>query len=141
MKKVIFTIITAVILCLGLAACGGETAEEPEQSTPLDLTGEWVQVDKDSDMWQEAVISDDEIEINWISDEGETKSLYWAGTYVAPTEDTDSYSWTSENDTSKTDSALLASTAETKDFEYENGVLSYEASAMGTTTIVKLQKK
>ena len=63
-----------------------------------------------------------------------------AGSFVAPTTADEPYNWTSNNDKSKTDTAILASTAGTKDFIYQNGVLSYEASAMGTTTIVKLEK-
>ena len=137
-------------LALTLAGCsGGSTEQEPaastaqeEQAQPLDLTGSWKQVNKSSeDSWQEAVIEDDTITINWVSDGGDTKSLYWAGTYEAPTDDTESYSWVSENDTSKTDKSLLASTAETKDFKYDNGVLSYEATAMGTTTTVKMERQ
>ena len=40
-----------------------------------------------------------------------------------------------------TDSAMLTSTNDTKTMTYQNGVLSYEASAMGTTTTVKLEKQ
>ena len=81
------------------------------------------------------------VEINWISDGGKTKSIYWVGTYTAPTEFVEEYSWTSERDKEKTDSALLASTDDTKDFLYSNEKISYEASAMGTTTTVELTKE
>ncbi|BDF40038.1 MULTISPECIES: hypothetical protein [Bacteria] len=136
-------------LALTLAGCGGSAEQEPaastaqeEQAQQLDLTGSWKQVNKNSeDSWQEAVIDDGAITINWVSNGGDTKSLYWAGTYEAPTSDTESYSWVSENDTSQTDKAPLASTAETKDFKYDNGVLSYEATAMGTTTTVKMERQ
>ena len=127
-----------------LAACSGnkESSEKDKSQTPLDLTGDWVQINSSSeDAWQEATINENVIEINWISNNGDTKSLYWSGTFLAPTEATESYSWTSKNDTSKTENALLASTAETKDFTYEDGILSYEASALGTTTVVKLERK
>lgn len=30
---------------------------------------------------------------------------------------------------------------DTKDFKYDNGVLSYEASALGSTTTIKLERK
>ena len=83
----------------------------------------------------------DLIEINWVSDGGNTKSLYWAGTYVAPTEPTNDYAWTSENDKEKTGMALLASSDDTKEFTYKDGVISYEASAMGTTKKVELTKE
>lgn len=157
MKRLaIGVLVLAMSFCL--FGCGGESEQqkssggaaeqqssnEPapeEQKQPLDLIGTWKQANPNSeDMWQEAVIEGDAITINWISDGGDTKSLYWAGTYVAPTESADSYSWTSENYKEQTSSAMLASGDDTKVFTYENGVLSYEASALGTTTTVKLER-
>lgn len=67
--------------------------------------------------------------------------MYWAGTFTAPSESTNEYTWTSENDTNKTEAALLASTADTKEFTYKNGEITYEASAMGSTTTVRLEKQ
>lgn len=144
MKKLFF-IILALVMCTGLVACGGSSSSKQEGYTPakpLDLSGTWVQINSNSDeAWQEATIADGTIEINWISDKGETKSLYWSGTYEAPTKSTNEYEWTSKNDKEKTDSALLASGADTKDFTYKDGVISYEASAMGTTTTIKLERQ
>ncbi len=143
MKKILPFVLLLTML-FALAACSGnkETSEKEKSQKPLDLTGEWVQVNSNSkDAWQEAAINDDVIEINWISDNGDTRSLYWSGTFIAPTEASKTYTWTSKNDTSKTENALLASTAETKDFTYEDGILSYEASALSTTTVIKLEKK
>lgn len=115
-------------------ACGNSSKE------PTDLTGTWKSEDNNG-AYMEAVISGDSIEINWVSDGGKTKSIYWVGTYTAPTEYVKEYSWTSERDKEKTDSALLASTADTKDFLYSDGKISYEASALGTTTTVELTKE
>lgn len=107
-----------------------------------DLTGEWKQENsKSDDSYQAATISGDTITIYWVSDKGDTKSLYWAGSFVAPTTAAEPYSWTSKNDHSKTEGAMLASNDDTKTMTYQNGVLSYEASAMGTTTTVKLKKQ
>lgn len=134
MRKIII-IMLAVMMTFTFIGCS-------KNSEPVDLTGEWIQSNSSSkDSWQEATISENEIEINWITDNGDTKSLYWDGTYTAPTETGDSYSWISENDTSKTTSALLASTDKTKQFKYENGTISYEVSALGTMTTVKLERK
>ena len=160
MKKMVGKIIAvgcASVLALALAGCGSSeqpadgsgqpaaTQEQPKQeekAQPLDLTGEWTQSNKNSeDSYQVATISGDTITINWVSNGGDTKSLYWAGSYVAPTEATDSYSWESSNDTEQTDKAMLASSDATKAFKYENGDLSYEASAMGTTTTVKMERE
>lgn len=107
-----------------------------------DLTGEWKQENnKVDDSYQAATISGDTIEIYWISDNGDTKSLYWVGSFTAPTTADEPYSWDSKNDHSKTENAILASNDDTKTIKYENGILSYETSIMGTTTTVKLKKQ
>lgn len=146
MKKV--KMLLAVATCVvALTACGGagsaqgstpQSAAESVEQAP-DLTGTWKQVNGSDESYQEATISGDTIEIYWVSDGGDTKSLYWAGTYEAPTE-SGAYSWNSVNDHEKTDSALLASGDDTKTFSYDDGVLSYSASALGTTTTIKLEK-
>ena len=152
MKKMLMVALCGT-LALFLFGCGGgasggsdgstsDAPQQEEQKKPLDLSGEWKQVNsKSEDSYQEATIQDNVIEINWVSDGGDTKSLYWSGTYEAPTEATESYTWDSVNDTSKTANALLASGDETKTFTYENGILSYEASALGPTTTVKMERQ
>lgn len=138
MKKKILSLAMIVGFAGLLTACSS-TAKSTE---PADLTGEWKQVNNDSeDSWQAATIEGDTITINWVSDNGDTTALYWAGTYVAPTTADEPYSWDSENDHEQTDSAWLASTSDTKTITYENGQLSYEASAMGVTTTVRLEKQ
>lgn len=150
MKKKIVTLLIAGILALSVAACGGgyedikdnssssqSTEAAPEE--PTDLTGTW-KSEENEGSWMEATIADDTIEINWVSDDGNTRSIYWVGTYEAPTEAVKEYNWTSERDKEKTDTALLASTDDTKDFTYKDDVISYEVSAMGTTTTMELTK-
>ena len=120
MKKKLLGLGLTMAMMVSLAACGGSgdsgssnasPAEEtsvPEATNtaqPTDLTGTW-QSENNDGSYQEAIITDDTIEINWVS-EG-TESIYWIGTYTAPTEAVDEYSWTSERDKEKTDSALLA---------------------------------
>lgn len=149
MKKKIITVMLISAIALTFSACGGKSdeannanqssSEEKEPEEPTDLTGTW-QSEENDGSYQEAVISDDRIEINWVSDGGDTKSIYWIGTYEAPTEAVDEYSWTSERNKEETDTALLASTDDTKEFTYNDGVISYEASALGTTTTVELSK-
>lgn len=150
MKKKIALLLIAGTLVLSFTACGSEPAgstdntekesaaeEAPEE--PTDLTGTW-KSENNEGSWMEASITADTIEINWISDDGKTKSIYWIGTYQAPDEAVDEYSWTSERDKEKTDTALLASTDDTKNFTYKDDVISYEVSAVGTTTTMELTK-
>lgn len=115
-----------------------EAATSELAAATSDLTGDWKQTNSDShDSWQEAVIIGDTIEIHWVFDGGSTKSLYWAGSYAAPTTPVTSYVWESKNDHSKTDHSVLASPADTKTFTYANGVLSWPASALGTDMVIK----
>ncbi len=145
MKKLV-ALTMAVIMVLGLCACGGTTAESgstqaADPASPPDLTGEWKQVNSNSDdAWQAATITGDTIIINWVSDNGDTKSLYWAGSFVAPTTADEPYSWDSENDKEQTGHALLASGDDFKTITYADGQLSYEASALGTTMTIRMEK-
>lgn len=155
MKKKILTAMIAAALLAMLTACGGTTSadtssaqntnaasQKAEEKKPADLTGDWKQVNSSSDdSYQQATISGDTIEIYWVSDNGDSKSLYWAGSFEAPTTADEPYSWESKNDHDKTDSALMASSDDTKKFTYEKNQISYEASALGTTTTIRLEKQ
>ena len=143
MKKVL-SILLVLVMIFSMTGCGGSadsgSSAVTEEKTILDLQGTWKQTNGSEDSWQEAVIAEKVIEIYWVSDGGDTKSLYWAGTYDAPTTSDDSFAWESSNDKSLTDSALLASGDDTKKISYEKGVMSYSASALGTSKTVKLEK-
>ena len=145
MKKQILMIVMISTISLSITACGksdtpnntvSQAETTMEEST--DLTGTWISEESDG-TYQEATITDNYIEINWVTPD--SASLYWAGTYVAPSDAVDEYSWISENDTEKTDSALLASSSETKEFTYKDGVITYEASALGTKKTIELKKQ
>ena len=154
MKLRIFSLMLCAALCLSLSACGGApsgaapasggSAAAASSSAPAapDLTGDWKQVNaasEDSD--QVATLQGDTIEIYWVTESADTKSLYWAGTFVAPETADEPYTWESANDTEKTGSALLASGDETKTFTYQDGQISYDVSAMGMTQTVRLEKQ
>jgi hypothetical protein len=125
-----------VAAVLTLTGCGSATETEP-----ADLSGVWKQSNSASqDAYQEAKISGNTIEIHWVSDGGTTTSLYWSGTYETPAEP-GSHTWSSVRDDEETDGALLASQDSTKSFAYEDDAISYEVSALGTTTIVELQRR
>ena len=117
------------------------TPEEVEEAPePVDLTGEWKQTNPhDPESFQSATITADTIEVYWNATDA--KSLYWAGTIEVPEDGSTSFTWDSVNDKSKTDSAMLASGDDTKKFTYENGELSYEVTALGTTMTVRLAQE
>ncbi|MEW1980765.1 DUF5067 domain-containing protein [Citricoccus sp. NPDC079358] len=146
------TIAIAAVLALGLAGCAsgsmdsGTAAASPaaatsQEAAQLDLTGEWEQAGAAGEgnaSIQSATIVDDTITVYWIND-GE-KALYWAGTAELPEGAEGSFTFDSENDTSKTDTALLASSDNTKTFTFEDETLSYEVSALGETWTAELQQ-
>ena len=118
-------LVTIFVGCGSTSTSSSNDSNEAKKKIP-DLAGEWKQKNnKSDDSYQAATISGDTIEIYWMSDNGDTKSLYWAGSFEAPTTADEPYSWTSKNDHSKTESAMLASNDDTKDMKYEDGVLSY----------------
>lgn len=146
MKKKVVSLMLSAVLALSLAACGesggGETQTQAPTPEPVpDLTGEWKQVDGNSeDTYHGIYISGDTIEIYWVTESDGTTALYWAGSFKAPTDNKEPYTWVSENDHNKTGMALLASGDDTKEFTYSDGQISYSASAMGMTTTVKAEK-
>ena len=110
MKKMLMVALCGT-LALFLFGCGGgasggsdgstsDAPQQEEQKKPLDLSGSGNESLKSGDGYQEATIQDNVIEINWVSDGGDKKSLYWSGTYEAPTRATRA-TWDSVNDTSK----------------------------------------
>ena len=140
-----------ITLCLILCACGSNSPGSVQSGTPTpapkevlqpaDLTGDLKQKNSESnDAYQAATIDGETITINWVTNNEDTKSLYWVGSFEAPTSGAESHSWTSKRDQEATESAMLASGDETKKFTYENGEISYEAGIMGTTTTVRLSK-
>lgn len=155
MKSLATTVVIAAALALTLTGCSSgstsaQTTSEPGTTTasvepvkPIpDLAGEWKQTNsQSSDSYQQATITADVISIDWVSDGGDTTSIYWIGTFAPPADATEPYMWTSDRDKEATDAAILASTADTKEFTYEDGVISYSVSALGTTTKVKLERQ
>lgn len=149
MKKIIAPFI--LVAALTLTGCGGSNANPEATDSPAvtqeapqtpDLAGTWKQINSASeDSYQQATVKGNTITVDWVSDGGDTTSTYWIGTFEAPTDAVQPYTWSSKRDAAKTDSALLASTDDTKEFTYEDGVISYKVSALGTTTTVKLETK
>lgn len=140
----------ALVAVLALTACGGAGSttggasdSKTTQEAPKvpDLIGAWKQSNPNSEKsYQQASITADKMTIEWVSDGGNTTSIYWVGTFAGPTSASEPYTWTSQRDVGATKSALLASSDATKEFKYEGGSISYKVSALGTTTTVNLKK-
>ena len=63
-------------------------------------------------------------------------------TYTAPTEYSEEYTWTSTRDKEATDSALLASLDDTKEFSYSdsNKQITYQVTVSGITKTITLEQ-
>ncbi len=161
MKKII-PFLMSVILVVSASACGsdvnGNSSEMPtsgneekseskvengnkvEEKEIPNLQGTWKQSNSNSDnAYQIAAIDDDTVTIYWYTADDGTTALYWSGTFEAPTSG-EEYSWASENYHDITDSAILASSADTKNFNYSNNEISYEVTMSGVTATIKLLK-
>ena len=74
-KRIVVAVLTAALTCLLLMGAAAP-------AKPLDLVGNWEEKDK-GDSYQAGYIKegkdgkDGEIVIYWVSDGGDTKSLYW----------------------------------------------------------------
>ena len=99
-----------------------------QQKEPLDLTGLWIQEGKSSETRMVAEIKENTIGIFFIMEGDEDPWTYWIGTYEKPTDSSDEYTWTSENTYSG--NGLLASNAESKEFSYKGGKLSYSVTIL-----------
>ena len=109
-----------------------------QTSSIPDLKGYW-KMDDEGDTIMGGEISGNEITLYWLMEDG-TQALYWSGTYIQPTTPDLPYIWTSVNDKSKTENAIMASGDDTKVFTYANDTISYSASAMGVTKTIKLHR-
>ncbi|MDI6024475.1 hypothetical protein QBL02_13085 [Leucobacter sp. UT-8R-CII-1-4] len=145
-KKLLAVAFISLIALTGCTApasesSAGNTESPAEEAQPItvNLDGEWEQSNKnDENNYQAATIQDGAITVNWVAPDA--KSIYWVGN--APvTADSENFTWTSEGDIETMSTALLASQDSTKEFSYDNGVISYEVTAMGTTITVRLEKK
>lgn len=112
-----------------------------DTSVPPDLIGEWREANGSEDAYHGIRVFGRTIEIYWISDGGNNKTLYWAGTYDPPADGKEPYTWVSQNDINRTSAAVLASGDSVKEFTYKNGKLSYSASVLGVTQTIEAEKK
>lgn len=166
MKKTLAIMLAVLSLTASIVGCGGkesateattsaqtttetekqdsvETEAPVEETTkavePLDLTGLWVQENPAEESYMAAEIKEEGvIGVFFVIQGDDTPWTYWVGTYDAPTDDKDKYSWVSESTYSG--NGLLASSDSTKKFSYKDGKLSYPISIQGksgTLTLVR----
>lgn len=149
MKKLI--IICILIAMMGLTACTSATNETnpsndttPKEEKKDSIQGGWIEEGRTSEYYYiQAVIDDKTITVYNVSNDGQVWTLYWSGSYVAPENPTESYTWISKNNLVETAKSTVfyprASHDETKEFKYENGAISFWGKSGGNeyTAILK----
>lgn len=121
------------------SARSSTASSEPTPTPAPDLTGEWKQNNtKSDDGWTSATITGSTITVEFVTDNGDTRSLFWVGTFTPPADSRQPYTWSSARDKAATENALLASTDDTKDFTFDDGELSFPVSIQGTSTTVRM---
>lgn len=142
MKKRTLSLLLAGVLALStLDGCGGDEKTPAEEAGTLpDLTGVWTDIsDADESGEIQATITDDTIEVMFdMHDLGEY--LYWAGTFEAPTDADEPYTWTSVADQDALSTAILGSVDAEKVFTYKDGQISFDMTVDGETCTIYMEK-
>ncbi len=129
----------------GEEAEDSEDASEPEESDwegeeagdLMDLTGTWTS-DPTDGSWVEAVIDDatDTITIRCLSDDGDTSTTYWVGTYDPPGDEESTYQWKSERE--EAPDADMSSSDDAMEISYSDDALHFEMTQNGEKKSVEL---
>ncbi|MBO7405787.1 MAG: hypothetical protein J6V24_12560, partial [Clostridia bacterium] len=110
----------------------------PPPKNPEKFDGAYLDRDLDPDgTYIGAYISDDVIEIYWISEHGESMILYWVGSFEQPN-GRDDYTFDSVRDKEKTQFALFASPDDTKQIAVKGGEISFSGAMLGVVFTVHL---
>ncbi len=117
-----------------------EAAKEADKKDPWDLTGNWCDESVENGKpGMAAYISDKEMILYFVSDKQDIYSPYFEGTYETQ-QGKESFSWTSTNDVAKDADYPMFSDAETKDFSYKDGVISFVQMTGGQENTVELHR-
>lgn len=152
--KRLATIVLAGMMMLSLVSCSDKERNEDraektdrefgqgqENNESLDLSGQWKQVNSDSDDYYGAIISGSTIEVYKVYYEDDSRFLFWSGSFEAPTVQKETYSWDSKNDTEKTELSLVASQEGIKSFVYENGTITFPVIRGDDLLTVQMEKE
>lgn len=117
----------------------GQHSKSSEQESQS-VTGTWKQEDSASeDGWMEASITDDVITVEWTFENGKNRSIYWIGSFDAEAAAAGE-TITSKRDIVATDTALMATSADEKDFKVDGNTLSFDVAIQDVTLTAVLKK-
>lgn len=140
-KKILTIALIGAMLLLAGCGSGGNTSSassegSSKQGKTLDLEGSWVAETHGSDYYLAGFIKDGLIELHWVSDYDQNGSVYWAGTYDAPKDDPDTYTWESHRNDAIMNTSAYASVDDVRTITYADGKLTLEASSTGAETVL-----
>ncbi len=115
-----------------------EDWEGEEAGEYMDLAGTWTSEPSEDGSWVEAVIddADDTITIRCLSDDGDTSSIYWVGTYDPPVNETDTYEWKSVKKEASDEE--MSASDDTMEISYSEDALHFEIEENGNKKSVEL---
>ena len=88
-----------------------------------------------------ATVADGVMRVDWVLGSQDITTPFWIGTFDAPSDAEEPYTWTSQRDVAATESALLASSEDAKDFTFSNSVISYTVTIQDESATVELRRK
>lgn len=139
MRKIL-ALLAVVVSIFTLASCV-HTHGASSNKNPASLVGEWHQSNSNPNGWFTASISGESIQVTMRGRDSST--IYWMGSFDTSHRPTNKFKVVSLPDpdaryTMK--KSLMASTDSQKTFTYKNGDLSFEYSALGSSTTVHMHK-
>jgi len=137
MRKVL-ALLALVVSIFTLASCGTSHGASSSNKNPASLIGEWHQAGSGTNAWMTASISAGSIQVDMRS--RDSSHLYWMGTFNTDRRPTGEFKIVSLADQDALSSAILGSQDSKKTFEYDDGVLSFKYSALGSTVTVHMTK-
>lgn len=141
-KKLLALILVGIMLfSAGCGSNGHESSASAEgegqsKQAALDLEGSWVAEVQGSDYYLAGFIKDDLIELHWVSSYDQNGSVYWAGSYAAPKDKPDTYTWESSRIDAIMNTSAYCSVDAARTFTYADGKLTLEGSATGAETVL-----
>jgi hypothetical protein len=142
MRKQKFMVLLALLAILvgavTLASCGNSHGAS-DNKNPATMIGQWHQVNADEDGWMTASISGDSIQVNLRG--RDSSSVFWVGSFDTSRRPAGKFDIVSLGDQDAMQWDLMASSEKQKTFGYDHGVLSFQFSAMGSSTIIHMTKK
>lgn len=158
MKQNILGVLLGMGVCLSiLVGCQKSVVSETEQpqavqgaqrqedqdltpsALPMQIEGLWKSAESNGG-WLEATVSARDIEVQFVLENGNTRALYWRGSFALPEPGTNTFSYESKRDDALMERALFASQSETKKFTVENGFLRFEVTVQGVTKSFELTR-